>query len=329
MNSKDENGKNFPTALAPMCGLTTRHFFNILCDFGEPDEYISEFLRVHPTATICKKITDLIENRRSTRPLSIQLLGKDPQHLARIAEQLGNCAIHGINLNLGCPVPKIRKKGVGGSLLVDLNTVDSIISALLNSTNLPISVKTRIGYWHASEFDEILKHLSSHSISKLYLHRRTVRGLYEEQIDLGCIKLAKAELRCPVIANGDIKTASEALHIIEETGADGVMIGRAAISNPWIFRQICSLSHSSQAFIPSGSDYLDYIERLKNFTDGTGPSEHRMLSSMKKYAVPIADFVDKVGDFSCKIRRAETLREFHGACEKFFTAPDFNAFGSG
>jgi tRNA-dihydrouridine synthase len=307
-----------------MCGLTTRNFFDILFDFGEPSEYISEFLRVHPTSIVSKEIIDLIKNRKSPRPLSIQLLGRDSKHICRITEQLNSYQCNGINLNLGCPVPKIRKKGVGGSLLLELDTADAIISALLNSSNLPITVKTRIGYEYPSEFDEILQHLSRHNISKLYLHGRTVKGLYEECVDFECVKLAKAELSCQIIANGNIGTAWEAMKVIGETHADGVMIGRAAISNPWIFRQIGELSQQSQIFVPSGTDYLDYIGRIKKIESGIVRSEQRLLSAIKKYAVPIANFVDHVGNFSHKIRRTESLREFSHACEKFFMGPDFN-----
>jgi tRNA-dihydrouridine synthase len=129
-------GKFF-TSLAPMRGLTTRHFMDMVWDCGEPDEYISEFLRIHPTATVGGDVVDLIKNRKSMADLSIQLLGNDPEHFLRIAKILQNYKIKSINLNCGCPMPKIRRKGVGGTLLTELDTIDDIISIISDNTNIP------------------------------------------------------------------------------------------------------------------------------------------------------------------------------------------------
>ncbi|MDR1433478.1 MAG: tRNA-dihydrouridine synthase family protein [Puniceicoccales bacterium] len=318
MDGKATAGRKFSTAIAPMHGLATRQFLDILSDFCEPDECISGFLRVHETSVIAKDIVDLIENRRGMAPLSIQLLGKDPKHFVRVVGLLRNCGISAINVNLGCPMAKIRKKGVGGALLAELDTVDGIISALAEETNLPISVKIRVGYADPLEFDAILEHLAQHGIAALYLHGRTVMGLYSEPVDFACISKAKAVLRCPVIANGDIKSAEEAMAVVEKTYADGVMIGRAAVTNPWIFRQINEIASGLEPFAPSGEDYANYIEKLKASTHRPGVSEIRSISAIKKYLVPIADSLDHGGDFSIKIRRAETFHAIGDACEEFF-----------
>ncbi|MDR2603224.1 MAG: tRNA-dihydrouridine synthase [Puniceicoccales bacterium] len=310
-------GKIF-TSLAPMRGLTTRHFMDILYDYGDPDEYISEFLRVHQTATISEDIVDLIENRKSMAILSIQLLGKEPEHFLRIAKILQNYKIKSINLNCGCPMPKIGKKGVGGSLLTDLNTLDAIISTMSDNTNFPISVKTRIGYKSPQEFDIILSHLARHRLSAVYVHARTVKGMYGEPVDFECISIAKAALNCPVIANGDIKTAQEAVNVIRRTNADGVMIGRAAISNPWIFRQIAELTDKTKIFIPTGEDYFNLIEKLQNFPTKLALTDLQKTSAIKKYAIPIADFVDPLGNFPHYIRRTTTLRDLTDMCKNFF-----------
>jgi tRNA-dihydrouridine synthase len=310
-------GKIF-TSLAPMRGLTTRHFMDILYDCGEPDEYISEFLRVHPTATIPTDIIDLIENRKSVADLSIQLLGKEPEHFSRIAKMLQNYKIKSINLNCGCPMPKIGRKGVGGTLLTELNTIDNIISIISNNTNIPISVKTRIGYKSPQEFAIILNHLARHKLSAVYVHARTVKGMYDEPVDFECINVAKATLDCPVIANGDIRTAQEAINIIEKTNADGIMIGRAAISNPWIFRQIGELANKAKIFVPTGEDYFNLIEKLQSFTSELVLTDFQKTSSVKKYVIPIADFVDPLGAFPYCIRRATTPQELMNICKNFF-----------
>jgi nifR3 family TIM-barrel protein len=308
--------RKFSTSLAPMRGVTTRHFFDIIDDYGRPDEYIFEFLRVHETAAIPDSLVDAIESRKIDTAASVQLLGREPKHFVKIAKLFQKYKIKAINLNFGCPMPKINKKGVGGALLKELEIIDEIISRLCESVDLPISVKTRTGYEHSSELDRILDVLSRHRISALYLHGRTVRGLYSEPVNFECITTAKRVLRCPVIANGDIRSASEATWIIESTGADGVMIGRMAVANPWIFRQINELYEQKRIFAPSGVDYMNYVERLKSFNSSY--SESHSVSAMKKYVVPLADFVDASGDFSSKIRRVTTLTCFGDTCEKFF-----------
>jgi tRNA-dihydrouridine synthase len=312
--------KDFRLVLAPMRGLTTRKFFDILHDTGEPDEYITEFLRVHPTSAITPEILDILENHTSSVDLSVQLLGKECDHFVRIVRLLQNYKIRTININFGCPMPRIIKKGVGGSFLTDLPLMDKIISTLTENSPFPISIKTRVGHRFSSEFPEILNHLSRHKIAVLYLHGRTVKGLYDEPIDLNCIKLAKSMLQCPVVANGNIETAEEAVRVLVDTHADGVMIGRAAISNPWIFRQIRELTQGKKIFTPSSEDYFRYI---KNIIHWFSPdiSEKQSASAIKKYVVPIADFLDSHGIFSHKIRRVVTIVDLMHECEMFFTSP--------
>ncbi|MDR2738029.1 MAG: tRNA-dihydrouridine synthase family protein [Puniceicoccales bacterium] len=317
--------KIFSTYLAPMSGLTTPRFMGMISAFGGPDGYISEFLRVHPTSVLRDDALNLLSSCVDSRDLSVQLLGRDSEHFLRTAIFLRRYGVSSINLNFGCPIPKIRKKGVGGALLAELDTIDAIIAALFAGVDLPISVKTRIGYHSPCEFAAILEHLSRHKLSALYLHARTVAGLYEEPVDFEHVKIAKKMLKYPVIANGDVGTAADAINVAMETGAVGVMIGRAAVSNPWIFRQIGELMSGKAAFIPSGEDYLVYVEKLGNFSEKfpsaekKSVSESRIASSMKKYMVPVSDFVDPCGDFPRQMRRVESISALMVACEKFFT----------
>jgi tRNA-dihydrouridine synthase C len=215
-------------------------------------------------------------------------------------------------------MPKIGRKGVGGTLLTNLNTIDDIISMISDNTNIPISVKTRIGYKSPQEFDIILSHLARHRLSAVYVHARTVKGMYGDPVDFACINIAKAALNCSVIANGDIKTTQEAVNVVKTTNADGVMIGRAAISNPWIFRQIAELTNKTKIFVPTGEDYLNLIEKLQNFPTKLSLTDFQKTSSIKKYAIPIADFVDPLGNFPHYIRRATTLRNLMDMCKNFF-----------
>jgi tRNA-dihydrouridine synthase len=268
----------------------------------------------------------LIENRKSVADLSIQLLGKEPEHFLRIAKVLQNYKIKSINVNCGCPMPKIGRKGVGGILLAELNTIDDIISMMSDNTNIPISVKTLIGYKSPQEFSIILSHLVRHKLSAVYIHARTVKGMYGEPVDFKYINIAKTVLGCPVIANGDIKTAQEAVNIIKETNADGVMIGRTAISNPWIFRQIGELTNKARVFVPTGKDYFNFIEKLQSFSNELDLTDFQKTSSVKKYVIPIADFLDPLGDFPHCIRGAMTLQDLTNICKSFFIKKNKNRY---
>jgi tRNA-dihydrouridine synthase len=311
-------GKKFSTALAPMRGITSLGFIAALANFSRPGECVSEFLRVHASVAVPTAVIDLLENHRWDIPLHLQLLGRDPAHFVRVARLLTGYPIASINLNFGCPMPKIGKKGTGGILLTDLPRMDAIIAALLADTPIPISVKTRVGYGSSEEFPRILEHLGGHGLSALYLHARTVKGLYAEPVNFEFVKWAKAVLPYPVFANGDIKTAAEAIKAVEETGSDGVMVGRAALANPWIFRQIEEMTTGRKVFHPSPDDYLSYVKALENITAPTPPDGWRHASAMKKYVVPIADLLGGNGPFPKTIRHAITATELSSAFENFF-----------
>lgn len=311
------NTNKISAGLAPMRGITNEMFYNIFHEFGEPDYYISEFLRVHATSTITQEQISFLNNRTNKSPIHLQLLGRDVDFLFKTAQQLQNYPIASINLNFGCPMPKISKKGVGGALLLELSLIDEILYAISQLT-IPLSVKTRLGYYSANEFPKILEHLAQHNLSAVYIHARTVKGLYSEPVDFETLSLAKKFLSCKIIANGDISSPQQALHIANITRADGVLIGRAAISNPWIFRQINDIKSGKNLFILTPQDFLKYISYVVNYASSNDVPEHIRSAWTKKYLVPLSKTLDKTDILSNKIKHSTTLESIFSSFETFF-----------
>ena len=141
---------------------------------------------------------------------------------------------------------------------------------------------------------------------------RTVKGLYTQPVDYGFAKYAKAVLPYPVIVNGDIKTAQQAMDVVHVTGADGVMIGRAAISNPWIFRQIDEKCLREAEYCPNGEDYMNYFYKLCQINESSS------VAFLKKYMVPVASFVDDSGAFANDVKHSTKIDELANICENFF-----------
>lgn len=300
-----------------MRDITNREFCELFIGCGEPDLYISEFLRVHPTSGVDKNIEDLLSKRTSSNPLFIQLLGHDPQSFVRIANQLKYMGADGIDLNFGCPMPKIYKKWVGGMLLNDPSTIERIVAFLKERIALPISAKIRIGFADDSNFEQILRILDRYDLFSVTIHARTVRGLYREPVKHEYIKRAKQVLRCPVFANGEIHSANQAVNVLESTRCDGVMIGRAAIRNPYIFSQIHSLLNQKSPKILTFYDIGHYINQLLEISAKLSHTEHSQIGLMKKYLNFVGQSVDENGEFLYHMRRTSTKNELMQVIDRY------------
>lgn len=225
------------TALAPMQDVTDLAFMRVIAHHGAPDYFFTEFFRVHAQSRPEKHILRSIDENTTGRPVFAQLIGEDIAHLERTVRDLLQHPIAGIDLNLGCPAPKVYRKNVGGGLLRDVARVDAILGALRTAVPGLFTVKMRIGFDDTSPFEPMLDLIDAHRVDLLSVHGRTVKEGYRSRVHYEFIARAAERLRCPVLANGNITSAATAGAVLAETHAGGVMIGRHAIRNPWIFRQ--------------------------------------------------------------------------------------------
>jgi tRNA-dihydrouridine synthase len=312
--ASDQDG-TVTTALAPMRNVTTRAFCDLFLHCGEPDLYVTEFLRVHATSTIERNIEEILVNRKSRQPIFVQLLGREPIELVRVAELLSGYDIQGIDLNFGCPIPKIHRKDVGGALLKKPWVMDEILSEMEKNIRIPMSVKIRTGFGDDAMFEQIIDVLAQHNLSHITVHARTVCALYRERVDFERVKFAKAVLKCKVFANGDINSAQQACDIARRTHCNGVMIGRAAIRNPFIFRQIRELQANMPCFVPKFRDIHTHILRLADAAEKAGFDEKKQVNSLKKYFNFIGQCVDPRGEFLHRIRHATGKSEMFAAID--------------
>jgi len=304
--------------IAPMQDVTDLPFWRVLHRYGGPDVYFTEYFRVHGSSTPEKWILDAIRRNPSGKPAIAQMIGQDIPHLVRTAELLQRENILAIDLNIGCPAPIVCKKSSGGGLLRQLDHLDKIIGALRAAISGNFTLKTRIGFDAPEEFDRILDVYEKHAIDGLTVHGRTVREMYKAKVHHEWIARAVQRLRCPVFANGNILGVDSARETVIQTGAAGLMIGRGAIRNPWIFDQIREGYEQGEVRTrPTLRDLRGYIEVLYRETRPEGFSESLQVAKMKKYLNFIAQKIDPEELFLHAIRRVETEREFWRVCDLY------------
>jgi len=308
-------------ALAPMQDVTDWPFWKLMTAYGGADVYWTEYFRVHDSRLEPAILRSITQNPTG-RPVIAQMIGNDIPALVRTARQLQQHAVAGVDLNLGCPAPVVYRKWAGGGLLRDPQRIDSILGALRDAVTTRFTVKTRIGFDDPAVFEELLPIYAKHSIDLLTVHGRTVKELYRSHVHYEYIARAVAAMPCPVLANGNAASPESAAEILALTGARGVMIGRGAIGNPWLFRQIREFRRGEPIFQPTGREVLAYIHALYEAVCGPDVRENLQVQSMKKYMNYIGRGVEPTGAFLSAIRRVSARREFFGLCEEFLDHGD-------
>jgi tRNA-dihydrouridine synthase B len=304
------------TALAPMQDVTDLAFMQVIAFYGAPDYFFTEFFRVHSQSRPERHILRSIDENRTGRPVFAQLIGEDLVHLERTARELLRHPIAGIDLNLGCPAPKVYKKNVGGGLLRDPDRIDEILGLLRSAVPGLFTVKMRIGFDDTRHFDRILDMINRHGVNLLTVHGRTVKEMYRSDVHYDFIGHAAGRVKCPVLANGNVTSADTARRVLDSTGAAGVMIGRHAIRNPWIFRQ-CREAFSGQLpVVLRLLDVRDYVERLYRATSAPGVPEVAHVNKMKKYLNFVGQGVDASGSFLHDMRRTQSEADLFRVCDR-------------
>ncbi len=304
-----------PSVLAPMQDVTTTGFLRVIGRKGAPDWFVTEYFRVHESSTLEKHIVDSILNHGTGRPVFAQLIGEDTPHMVRTIQALLALPVAGIDLNMGCPAPKVYRKNVGGGLLRDPAKIDELLGAMRQAIPGRFTVKMRIGFEDQRHFDAILALVAKHQVDLLTVHGRTVKGLYWSEVDYVAIAHAVRSVPCPVIANGDVATADKAQRLTAETGAHGMMMGRHAIRNPWIFRQWREAQQGLPRCTPTLGDVRAYIQELAAECCDQALATEKQAGRLKKFLNFVGLAVDADGRFLHEMRRTETLAQLLGVCD--------------
>ncbi len=308
------------SALAPMQDVTDLPFMRVIAAHGAPDYFFTEFLRVHAQSRPEKHIVRSIVENRTGRPVFAQLIGEHVPDMVRTVRELLRYPVAGIDLNLGCPAPKIYKKNVGGGLLRDPDRIDGLLGALRDAVPGLFTVKMRIGFDSTGNFDRILGLVRRHGVDLLSVHGRTVKEGYRSEVHYDYIARAVGSVPCPVLANGNVSSSAAARRVLAETGAAGVMVGRHAIRNPWIFRQLREHLAGGPVFAPTLRDVRGYVARLYAETRSPEVPEAAHVAKMKKYLNFVGQSVDPAGAFLFAMRRAQTEAELFAVCDRHLLA---------
>ena len=302
--------------LAPMQDVTDLPFMRVIARRGAPDWFVTEYFRVHSDSCLNRYILRSIIENETGRPVFAQMIGRDLESLVRTARELAKYPVAGIDLNLGCPAPIVCRKDAGGGLLRSPETVNRLIGSLREAIPGRFTVKTRLGYTDAGEFPALLEIFRSHAIDGLTIHGRTVLERYQTPVHPDCVRTAVRAMPCPVIANGNVVDAATGLAYLALTGAAGLMVGRGAIRNPWIFSQLAAAFTASPAPAPSYRDLWEYVlelsDEIARETPKFNPLAH--VQRMKKTLAYISHGLE--GEFEHDMRRAKTPGEFQEICRR-------------
>ncbi|MCL5103973.1 MAG: tRNA dihydrouridine synthase DusB [Armatimonadetes bacterium] len=248
-----------PLVLAPMAGVTN-HAFRIICKrIGGVGLVSTEMFSAYAIKFRDPKTKSMIDWTDEERPVSAQVFGGDPETVAVGARAMQGAGADIVDVNFGCPVPKVAKSGSGAKLLKDLDLAREILIAARQAVDIPLTIKTRVG-WREGDRQvlELAKTAEICGVDAITVHGRTASQGYSGTADWDIIAEVKRSVGIPVIANGDVRAPEDAARIFELTGCDGVMIGRAALGNPWVFSRIAHYLRTGEfAPEPSVDDRFD------------------------------------------------------------------------
>jgi len=229
---------DIPMFLAPMAGITDKPF-RMICKKMGADVLITEMISTRGLYYNDEKTHRLLETGENEHPIGVQLFGNQPEFFAHAAKKLGSLPFDFININMGCPTPKIVKNGDGCALMKVPDLAAKIIEYTVRASCKPVNIKIRKGWDESSvnavEFSDMAEKSGA---LEVIVHGRTREQFYSGKADWDIIKKVKKAVAIPVIGNGDIFSPQDAKAMLEHTGCDGIMIGRGALGNPWIFREI-------------------------------------------------------------------------------------------
>ena len=309
--------------LGPMAGLTDRPF-RIICEKYNPGLVVTEMVSSKALFYDDSKTKLLLNTKNEKRPISVQIFGSDIESMKYATKYLCENKIPDIiDINMGCPAPKVTKNGDGSKLLLDLKKVEEIVKSVVEVSTVPVTVKIRKG-WDQDHIvaKEAAKVIERAGASAITIHGRTRSEFYSGNADWEIIKKVKESVNIPVIGNGDVKTPEDAKRMLEETKCDGVMISRGSLGNPWIFEQVNDYLNTGKYRIIDLKEkrkvLLDHINlEVEEKGEVTGIKEMRKhVCFYIKGEKNASEIRDKINHLDTKIEVEDAINEYFDECEK-------------
>lgn len=296
--------------LAPMAGYTDLAF-RYLCKLQGASLTVTEMVSAKALSYNSKKTYELLQTHKFEGPIAVQIFGNDPEIMALACKNEALQKFDIIDINMGCPSPKIVKNSEGSALMKNINLSRKIIEACVEATDKPITVKFRTG-WDEESINavEFAKMCEKAGASAIGVHGRTRSQFYAGMADYDIIKAVKEAVNIPVMGNGDIIDKESYDHMLKYTGVDAVMIGRAAVGNPWVFKEVLGE--------PVKKDKLAMVISQINLLKEAGKTDRYISLVMRKHISQYINGEEKASAYRKSIFTAETLEEMLKLLEEVF-----------
>ena len=303
--------------LDPMAGVTDLPFRKICKEFG-PGLVCTEMVSSKAIYHDDTKTKLLMNTDGEKRPISMQIFGSDKETMGYAAKYVSKIADI-VDINMGCPAPKVVKNGDGSKLLLDIEKAEKVIKAVVKNSTKPVTLKIRKG-WDCNNIVaiEFAQMAEKAGVSAITIHGRTRTEMYSGKVDLDIIKKVKESVKIPVIGNGDIVDEESALKMFEYTGVDGIMIGRGTFGNPWIFERIKYYLETGEKLpLVTNEEKLRVIKKQIQLELDNKP-EVTAIREMRKHIAWYTKNMPNSSEFRCEINKIEDKEQLMEIVEDYF-----------
>ena len=305
-----------PLVLAPMSGVTNRTMRALYKPFGL-GLTVTEFVSSNALQYGNKRTMEMIDQHGLEKPVSTQLWGDDPAIMAQAAKVVRECGADIVDINFGCPAPKVTKTAGGSACLKDVDRCEAIMRAVVEAVDCPVTMKMRLGWSEENlVYVEVAKRAQAVGIKAVTLHARTARQFYRGSADWAHIARLKASVDIPVIGNGDLGNAHQSMQRMRDSGVDGIMLGRATLGNPWLISQIRDLMEGREPqALPSAADRLRYaIVHYRTMVEELG--ESRAVPQMRRHIALYLKGIEGAAVLRDRIMHLDTIDDVIAVIEE-------------